>query len=149
MKTAQYTANSAETLISYAQSFARAQLRGVRLVTCAGPLGAGKTTFIQGLAKGLGVRADVSSPTFTLINEYKIPGSARRLVHFDLYRIAQEKDLGPLHLYEYLEDPYVIMCVEWADQFPHIWKNYPRIAIRFLLHNKNKRRLLISYHAGR
>jgi len=149
MKTAQYTTNSPEKLITYAGVFAHTELRQWRLITCVGPLGAGKTTFIQGLAKGLGIRKDVLSPTFTIINEHKIPQTKKTLVHCDLYRLTKERDLTPLHVFEYLENPNMIVCVEWADRFPQLWKTYPRIALEFSFRNKNERRIKIRYFTGR
>jgi tRNA threonylcarbamoyladenosine biosynthesis protein TsaE len=80
-----------------------------------GPLGAGKTTFVQGLARGLEVPADrhVASPTFALVNEH--PGRVP-LVHADLYRIESERELGELGLAEAADRAAV--AVEWLDRFP-------------------------------
>jgi tRNA threonylcarbamoyladenosine biosynthesis protein TsaE len=79
-----------------------------------GPLGAGKTCFVQGLAEALGI-PDVSSPTFTLVHEYA--GGRLSLVHFDLYRLEHEEELIPLGFDEYLETPG-ICAVEWGGKFP-------------------------------
>ena len=81
-----------------------------------GPLGAGKTCFVQGLAEGLGLDpAAVSSPTFTLIHEY--PGGRFPLVHFDLYRLNSEQELTGLGYEEYFQSPG-IRAIEWGDKFP-------------------------------
>lgn len=81
-----------------------------------GPLGAGKTCFVQGLAKGLGLDPDmVSSPTFTLVHEY--PGGRLPLVHFDLYRLNSEQELAGLGYEEYFQSPG-IRAIEWGDKFP-------------------------------
>lgn len=81
-----------------------------------GDLGAGKTLFVQGLAKGLGVPAKVAvtSPTFSLVNEYK--GGRLSLVHIDLYRIEQETELEHLGLEE-LIDFAGVSAVEWCERF--------------------------------
>ncbi len=81
-----------------------------------GDLGSGKTSFVQGLAKGLDVSEKyyVTSPTFTLINEY--PGRCR-LFHVDLYRIENPYDLEELGLYEILDSSNVT-AIEWADRLP-------------------------------
>ena len=80
-----------------------------------GPLGAGKTTFIQGLARGLEVPADrhVASPTFALVNEH--PGRVP-LLHADLYRIENERELPELGLTDAFDRAAV--AIEWLDRFP-------------------------------
>lgn len=81
-----------------------------------GPLGAGKTCFVQGLAEGLGLDpAMVSSPTFTLVHEY--PGGRLPLIHFDLYRLNSEAELAGLGFEEYFQSPG-IRAIEWGDKFP-------------------------------
>jgi len=80
-----------------------------------GPLGAGKTTFVQGLARGLGVPPDrhVASPTFALVNEH--PGRVP-LVHADLYRIEDARELAELGLTDAFDRAAV--AIEWLDRFP-------------------------------
>ena len=80
-----------------------------------GELGAGKTAFVRGLARGLGLQADeVTSPTFTLIQEYRTPGSGLVLYHADLYRLAP-REVDDLGLGELSEDG--ILAVEWPDRW--------------------------------
>ena len=79
-----------------------------------GPLGAGKTCFVQGLAEALGA-SDVSSPTFPIVHEY--PGGRLPLVHFDLYRLEHEDELVPLGFEDYLQEPGVC-AIEWGGKFP-------------------------------
>ncbi len=78
-----------------------------------GDLGAGKTCFVQGLARALGVRRPVGSPTFTLINEYRGKG---RLAHIDLYRIRGAADAFGLGLEDYLFHYDGIVAIEWAER---------------------------------
>lgn len=81
-----------------------------------GPLGAGKTCFVQGLAEGLGIDPlQISSPTFTLVHEYA--GGRLPLFHFDFYRLQTERELAGLGLEEYLGD-LGVCAVEWGDKFP-------------------------------
>ena len=77
-----------------------------------GDLGAGKTCFVQGLAEALRVEAPVSSPTYTLINEYPGP---RPLIHIDLYRMADAEEAQDAGLLELFEEP-AVMAVEWPER---------------------------------
>jgi tRNA threonylcarbamoyladenosine biosynthesis protein TsaE len=78
-----------------------------------GDLGVGKTTFVQGLAEGLGVREHVTSPTFAIYSVYE--GASRKLVHLDAYRLEGEAQIESLLLEEFLVSPYVL-AVEWPEK---------------------------------
>ena len=84
------------------------------IVALYGGLGAGKTAFTRGLAAGLGVEMDVSSPTFTIVNEY--PGRIP-LFHFDMYRLESEDELFDIGWDDYLERGGVC-AVEWSEKVP-------------------------------
>ena len=78
-----------------------------------GDLGVGKTTFVQGLAHGLGVREQVTSPTFAIYTVYR--GAGRTLVHLDAYRLENEHQVESLLLEEFLVSPWVL-AVEWPEK---------------------------------
>ena len=80
-----------------------------------GDLGAGKTLFVQNVAKMLGVEGEVTSPTFNLMNVYE---GICRVYHFDLYRLENAAELEDIGFYEYTEDPDGIVFIEWSDKFP-------------------------------
>lgn len=92
-----------------------AALAGPCVISLIGPLGAGKTHFVKGLALGLGSTAEVSSPTFTLVHEYddgRLP-----LIHLDFYRLESIADLDALGWQDYLTENCLI-AAEWGDRFP-------------------------------
>lgn len=85
------------------------------VVLLTGDLGAGKTTFAQGFAVGLGVTEAVTSPTFVLLHPYRCgPGPVRTLLHADLYRLGQLREVAELALGELVEDEAVAL-VEWGE----------------------------------
>jgi len=115
MKNFEWKADNVEETISFAERIGLL-LKAGDVITLEGDLGAGKTTFTKGIAKGLGIAKTVNSPTFTIIKEYqgKLP-----LYHMDVYRLKDsEEDLG---FEEYFEGEGVTV-VEWAhlieDQLP-------------------------------
>lgn len=87
-------------------------LRPGDMIAYKGGLGAGKTTFTRGLAIGLGLGDNVSSPTFALVNEYR--GSEITLYHFDMYRISTEEGLESTGFYDY-DFENNVAAVEWSE----------------------------------
>lgn len=99
--------------------FVKGLTRRPCLVGLTGDLGSGKTVFVQGMAKGLGIdpRNYVTSPTFTMINEYK------NLIHADLYRIEKPSEGATLAIEEYLQGENIIV-VEWIERMPALKMDY-------------------------
>jgi tRNA threonylcarbamoyladenosine biosynthesis protein TsaE len=108
--------HSAEETIAFGRKLAT-QLSPPLIVLLHGDLGAGKTTLVKGIAEGFeAARADdVTSPTFTLIHEYRGPRTT--LYHIDLYRIDTQRDLETLGLDDLLA-PNCILLIEWGEKFP-------------------------------
>ncbi|MCY3772996.1 MAG: tRNA (adenosine(37)-N6)-threonylcarbamoyltransferase complex ATPase subunit type 1 TsaE [Gemmatimonadetes bacterium] len=87
-------------------------------VLVTGDLGAGKTRFIQGICAGLGIGEPVTSPTFTLVNEYDGRLGRLRVAHFDFYRLDSPDSVLELGFDEYVDT--CVCLVEWGDKFPEI-----------------------------
>ena len=116
------------------------------VVAVLGPLGAGKTRFVQGLALGLGVARprDVVSPTFTLIDEH--PGRLT-LWHADLYRVEREEDLEQIGLREMLPSDGVT-AIEWLDRFP-AWFPRDYLEVRLAIGKGTRRGVTAKAHGRR
>lgn len=89
-----------------------AKLKGGEIIAFRGDLGAGKTCFTRGLAKGLGYGGVVTSPTFALINEYR--GGRLDIFHFDMYRVDSWESLYSTGFFEYLDEGGVVVA-EWSE----------------------------------
>jgi len=108
--------SSIEASQAFGASWA-AELTGGEIFALHGVLGAGKTQLVKGLARGLGFEGDVTSPTFTIIHEYR--GGRLPVYHIDLYRIRSEKEAVDLGLEEYLPGDGVTV-IEWPDRIPSL-----------------------------
>ncbi len=109
---------SAEETIAFGRSLS-SELKPPLLVLLRGDLGAGKTTLVKGMAEGFGSASaeDVTSPTFTLVHEYRGPRAT--LYHIDLYRIDTERELETLALDD-LAGPESILLIEWGEKFQRL-----------------------------
>lgn len=107
--------DSSAMTFKFGSDFAATLQRG-DILALSGDLGAGKTHFVKGLAKGLGFEGAVTSPTFTLIHEYlgKLP-----IYHIDFYRLETIREAENIGLDEYLT-PDGITAIEWANKFPEL-----------------------------
>jgi len=114
-----------------------------------GELGGGKTTFIQGFAKGLGICERITSPTFIIINKHKIKNIEEIstpfnfLYHMDCYRINDEADLGALNFNEMITTPGNIVAIEWAERIKNALPDNT-INIKFKELEKNKRKIIVD-----
>jgi len=108
--------NSAEATQALGESWAT-ELTGGEIIALYGVLGAGKTQLVKGLARGLGYSGDVSSPTFTIVHEYR--GGRLPLYHLDLYRLKTEAEGIDIGLEEYLPSDGVTV-IEWPDRLASI-----------------------------
>jgi len=126
--------NEQETLRAGA-AFAK-KLHGGDIVLLHGELGAGKTTFVKGMAKELGVKETITSPTFALMNVYRIPNdeiprlrpasrdfardditaAAQQLCHIDTYRLKNADELRAIGAEDYIGEPHTITVIEWPEK---------------------------------
>ena len=115
------------------------------LVLLVGDLGAGKTAFVQGLARGMGVQAPVTSPTFTIVQEYE---GRLRLAHVDVYRLDRVQDLYDLGFDELLDGDRVTV-VEWGDLVAPVVPS-EHLVVRIALGSADTERVLeLSYEGPR
>ncbi|MEK7517152.1 MAG: tRNA (adenosine(37)-N6)-threonylcarbamoyltransferase complex ATPase subunit type 1 TsaE [Patescibacteria group bacterium] len=121
-------------------------LKGGDVIALYGDLGSGKTTFVQGLAEGLGIKRRIISPTFIIIRSYKLSIkyevlSMKYFYHIDLYRIDDRKSIKDLGIEEIMDDPKNIVAIEWAEKIRNILPRR-RVDINFS-YIDNKRRVEI------
>jgi tRNA threonylcarbamoyladenosine biosynthesis protein TsaE len=114
--TREFTTHSAEETIALGRELALL-LAPPKLVLLCGELGAGKTTLVKGIAEGFQAASedDVTSPTFTLVHEYRGPSAT--VYHIDLYRVDTPRELETLGLDDLMGDNSVLL-IEWGEKFP-------------------------------
>jgi tRNA threonylcarbamoyladenosine biosynthesis protein TsaE len=121
----EYESYSYEDTSKCAAEFAKT-LHGGEFIAMYGDLGAGKTAFVQGLAKALGIDRPVTSPTFTVVNEYE---GRLTLYHFDVYRIDDEDEMYAIGYDEYINAGGVCI-VEWAEKIEELFPpDYIKISV--------------------
>jgi len=127
-------------------------LKGGTVLGLIGDLGSGKTVFVQGLAKALGVKKTVNSPTFVIMKIYDIRESRianrdsritiRQLIHVDAYRINNYQELLDIGLGEYLNKKDNLVVIEWADRVSEIKKSPNYWEIKFSIGKNDKTRII-------
>ncbi len=106
-----------------------------------GDLGAGKTVFTRGLARGLGIQDPVTSPTFTIVQEYI--GDTLRLYHIDLYRLHGVHDALAFGIEDFLEDDSAVIAIEWSERIEELLEAERLIHVH-IMHHPDGRELRIS-----
>jgi len=120
--------------IRLAKKFAKS-IKGGEKILLNGDLGAGKTTFTKYFAKALGVKDEVTSPSFTILKQYE--SKKFKINHFDLYRIESEDELIEIGFYEYLNSGSdEILIIEWAERANFNKDDFIKIDIRKIDENK-------------
>ena len=146
---------SATETEEFAINLAKSLKRG-DILCLYGNLGSGKTTFVQGLAKGLGIKRRIISPTFIIVRSYKIktPHFAKAsrgkqnsnfVYHIDLYRIQTKQDLLGVGIDEILKDEKNIVSTEWAEKLFDLLPK-KRIDLKFKYIDQNERLIEVEKH---
>jgi tRNA threonylcarbamoyladenosine biosynthesis protein TsaE len=138
--TREITTHSAEETIAFGRTLTEL-LTPPKLVLLRGDLGAGKTTLVKGIAAGFGAAEedDVTSPTFTLVHEYR--GPRANLYHIDLYRLDTPRELETLGLDDLRSDNSILL-IEWGEKFPRLQRERD-IEISLERNGENRRRIEI------
>lgn len=140
----EFITNNIQETQEFAQDFAK-KLQGGDIVALYGNLGGGKTTFVQGLAKGLGIKCKIISPTFIVIRQYRIRNNElgiKDFYHIDLYRVETEKDTEGLGILDLFNDKNAIVVIEWAEKIQNLLPE-KRWEIHFEYLEEEKRKIKI------
>jgi tRNA threonylcarbamoyladenosine biosynthesis protein TsaE len=143
MSTREITTHSADETIAFGRSLTEL-LKPPKLVLLRGDLGAGKTTLVKGIAEGFQAAGeeDVTSPTFTLVHEYR--GPQANLYHVDLYRVDTPRQLETLGLDDLIAENSVLL-IEWGEKFPRFRRERDvEIALERVAENSRRIRLSID-----
>lgn len=116
-------------------------LKNGGVIALYGDLGTGKTTFVQGLAKGLGITKRIISPTFIIVRTYKI--NAKYFYHVDLYRVHDEDNIKGLGIQEIINNSQNIVAIEWAQKLGNLLPQ-KRIDLRFENKTLDKRKIVFN-----
>lgn len=136
-----FFSTSEKQTLNFAKKFSQ-YLAGGQVLGLIGNLGAGKTIFTKGLAIGLGIKKNITSPTFVLMKIYSVKSpKIKFLVHIDAYRIKSARDLIAIGADEYFSRPDTITIIEWADKIKSILPKKTKFFKIFI----NKTSRIISY----
>jgi len=138
-----YLSQNREDTIAYAKKLGES-LVGGEVIAFYGDLGTGKTTFVQGLAQGLGVKEMVNSPTFVIMKLYDLKNEKiKKFCHIDTYRLNNSQELDDLGVEEYWQENNTVSAVEWAEKVEDMLpQNCIRIRLKSL--GEKKREIIIE-----
>lgn len=127
--------SSANETMDFACELAKT-IKAPKIIVLSGDLGAGKTTFTKGFAKGLGIKEIITSPTFTLLNEYE---GREKMYHFDMYRLSSKEEAYELGFEDYFNKNDGVVLVEWAENVEGLFSPpYTKITLNKLSNTKRE-----------
>jgi tRNA threonylcarbamoyladenosine biosynthesis protein TsaE len=138
---------SSQETIDLGKKFSKI-LRGGDIIIFSGELGGGKTTFISGLADGLGIEENLSSPSFTILNQYN--AGKLKLAHIDFYRLDGIEEFDNIGLDDHIYDDLSILCVEWGEKIEqYIKKDYLTISFDYIIEDEDSlNRRIIRFNSS-
>lgn len=136
-----YNVGTAKRMERLGESLAKT-FSGGEVVLLTGELGAGKTVFCKGIAKGLGIKSPVVSPTFTLMNEY-VDGRVK-LCHFDAYRLTDEDEARGAGLDDFIGDGKIVCAVEWWENISGLFDGHNTVSVKIEKRGENAREVTIT-----
>lgn len=136
------TTKNAEETQNAGEMLAR-EMKSGQVICLQGDLGGGKTTFAKGFAKGLGIKQNITSPTFVIMKEYLVnTKNIYKFYHIDCYRIKSSNDIAELGLSDIIKDLHNIVLIEWAERITDILpKNCLHIKFDFIDENTREIRI--------
>lgn len=145
MEQAAITNNNEETeILGY--EFAK-KLKEQDVVFLIGILGVGKTTFVKGMARGLGIESRIISPTFVIVRTHQIKNQnskVERLYHLDLYRLVDQEQVAQIDIQEFFKDEKGVVVIEWPELGQNLVKKKVW-SVKFEYVEKEKRKITIAY----
>ncbi|MDO8499708.1 MAG: tRNA (adenosine(37)-N6)-threonylcarbamoyltransferase complex ATPase subunit type 1 TsaE [bacterium] len=142
------TVNSEQEMLDYGRALATTLSAG-DILCLEGELGAGKTTLAKGIATGLGVKNNITSPTFSLLNVYETGETPKKrgiksLVHIDTYRLKDEAELTEIGVADYLGQADTVCIVEWPEKVTALLAGKKVKTIKIEHIEENKRKITVS-----
>ena len=145
--------SSEKETAAFARRFAKT-LRGGETILLIGDLGAGKTTFTRALARALGIKEKIKSPTFTLLHLHLLPPATRRktkvhvlrlrrFIHVDAYRTQRAQEFAQIGLLDFIGRPDTVVVIEWGGKIKPLLKKIPTISLTFSHGKSQKDRTIV------
>ncbi len=137
-----FFSTSEKQTFNFAKKFSK-NLTGGLVLGLTGNLGAGKTVFAKGLALGLGIKKNITSPTFVLMKAYPVKKheQIKFLIHIDAYRIKSARDLMAIGADEYFNRPDAVTVIEWADKIKKILPKKAKF-LKISIQRNNSRKII-------